>query len=77
MTVNTMNRHDNSISPYFPIFSHLPVVPVGIGAFLGEACAWRLNLATCDPPALTESGSLALSPCAAAAYLLRETLSHG
>lgn len=56
---------------------HLPVVPVGVGAFLGEACARRLDLTTYDPPALTDSGSLALSPCAAAAYLLGETLSHG
>jgi probable H4MPT-linked C1 transfer pathway protein len=54
---------------------HLPVVSVGIGAFLGEACARRLNLPTCDPPALTDRGSLALSPCAAAAYLLGEMLS--
>jgi (4-(4-[2-(gamma-L-glutamylamino)ethyl]phenoxymethyl)furan-2-yl)methanamine synthase len=56
---------------------HLPVVPVGIGAFLGEACARRLNLATCNPAALTGSGSLSLSPCAAAAYLLGEALSRG
>lgn len=56
---------------------HLPVVPVGIGAFLGETCARRLGLTACDPPALTESGSVALSPCAAAAYLLGEALSHG
>lgn len=56
---------------------HLPVVPVGIGAFLGEACARRLNLSTCGLSALTESGSLSLSPCAAAAYLLGETLSRG
>lgn len=56
---------------------HLPAVPVGIGAFLGEACAKRLNLATYDPPALTESGSLSLSPCAAAAYLLGQALSRG
>ncbi|MDD5560170.1 hydantoinase/oxoprolinase family protein [Candidatus Methylomirabilis sp.] len=55
---------------------HLPVVPVGVGTFLGETCARRLNLTTCDPPALTECGSVALSPCAAAAYLLGETLSH-
>ncbi len=55
---------------------HLPVVPVGIGAFLGEACARRLNLTTYDPPALTDKGSLTLSPCAAAAYLLGEVLSH-
>ncbi|HWQ70072.1 MAG TPA: hydantoinase/oxoprolinase family protein [Patescibacteria group bacterium] len=56
---------------------HLPVVPVGIGAFLGEACARRLNLPTCDLSALTECGSVALSPCAAAAYLLGEMLSRG
>jgi uncharacterized hydantoinase/oxoprolinase family protein len=56
---------------------HLPVVPVGIGALLGEACAKRLNLPACDPPALTECGSVALSPCAAAAYLLGEMLSRG
>lgn len=56
---------------------HLPVVPGGIGAFLGEACTTRLNLATCDPPVLTECGSVALSPCAAAAYLLGEMLSRG
>lgn len=55
----------------------LPVVPVGIGAFLGEACARRMNLPTCDPPALTDNGSLSLSPCAAAAYLLGETLFRG
>src|SRR5574337_1176796 len=55
----------------------LPVVPVGIGAFLGETCATRLGLATCDPPVLTDSGSLPLSPCAAAAHLLGETLSRG
>jgi hypothetical protein len=55
----------------------LPVVSVGVGAFLGEACARRLDLATCDPPAVTECGSVALSPCAAAAYLLGEALSHG
>jgi probable H4MPT-linked C1 transfer pathway protein len=55
---------------------HLPVVPVGIGAFLGEACARRLGLATCDPPPLTDSESLSLSPCSAAAYLLGEALSH-
>ncbi len=55
----------------------LPVVPVGIGAFLGEACARRLNLATCDLSVLTDSGSVALSPCAAAAYLLGEALSRG
>jgi probable H4MPT-linked C1 transfer pathway protein len=54
-----------------------PVVPVGIGAFLGEACARRLNLPTCNLSALTECGSVALSPCAAAAYLLGETLSRG
>ncbi|MDE2180859.1 MAG: H4MPT-linked C1 transfer pathway protein [candidate division NC10 bacterium] len=56
---------------------HLPVVPVGIGAFLGETCARRLNLAMCDPPTLTASGPVALSPCAAAAYLLGEALSRG
>jgi (4-(4-[2-(gamma-L-glutamylamino)ethyl]phenoxymethyl)furan-2-yl)methanamine synthase len=56
---------------------HLPVVPVGIGAFLGEACARRMNLLTCDHPALTECGSVALSPCGAAAYLLGEMLSRG
>ncbi|MDE2059246.1 MAG: H4MPT-linked C1 transfer pathway protein [candidate division NC10 bacterium] len=56
---------------------HLPVVPVGIGAFLGEACAQRLNLSTCDPPVLSDRGSVVLSPCAAAAYLLGETLSRG
>ncbi len=55
----------------------LPVVPVGIGAFLGEACARRLDLTTCDPPALTDCRSLSLSPCAAAAYLLGEALSRG
>ncbi len=54
----------------------LPVVPVGIGAFLGTACATRLNLPACDLSALTESGSVALSPCAAAAYLLGEMLSR-
>lgn len=64
-----LSRIDNGL--------HLPVVPVGIGAFLGEACARRLNLSTCDLSALTECGSVALSPCAAAAYLLGETLSRG
>jgi probable H4MPT-linked C1 transfer pathway protein len=54
----------------------LPVVPVGIGAFLGEICTERLNLTTCDPPVLTDIGSISLSPCAAAAYLLGEALSH-
>lgn len=55
---------------------HLPMVATGVGAFLGKACATRLNLPTCTPPVLTESGALALSPCAAAAYLLGEALSH-
>jgi len=54
----------------------LPVVPVGIGAFLGETCAKRLGLAICDPPVLTDSGSLSLSPCTAAACLLGERLSR-
>ncbi|PTL37024.1 H4MPT-linked C1 transfer pathway protein [Candidatus Methylomirabilis limnetica] len=55
----------------------LPVVSVGIGAFLGEACTRRMYLTTCDPPVLTDSGSVTLSPCAAAAYLLGQALSHG
>ena len=55
---------------------HLPVVATGVGAFLGKACATRLNLSTCAPPVLTESGALALSPCAAAAYLLGRELSQ-
>lgn len=54
----------------------LPVAPVGVGAFLGETCAKRLGLAICDPPVLTDSGSLSLSPCAAAATLLGEAISH-
>jgi probable H4MPT-linked C1 transfer pathway protein len=53
---------------------HLPVVPVGIGAFIGAACARRLNLATQDPPALTDDGSAPFSPCVAAAYLLGKAL---
>lgn len=53
---------------------HLPVVPVGIGAFIGAACARRLNLATQDPPALTDDGSAPFSPCVAAAYLLGKML---
>ena len=52
----------------------LPVVPVGIGGFLGAACAQRLGLATHDPPALTDCGSPSLSPCSAAAYLLGKAL---
>lgn len=52
----------------------LPMVSVGIGAFLGLSCARRLNLETCDPPALTEEGSPPFSACAAAAYLLGKTL---
>lgn len=52
----------------------LSVVPVGIGAFLGSACAGRLGLAIHDPPALNNDGSLPLSPCAAAAYLLGKAL---
>ena len=55
---------------------HLPAVPVGIGAFLGEICAERLNLTTCNPPVLTDTGSISLSPCTAAAYLLGEALSR-
>src|SRR5574337_1193615 len=63
-----LSRFDNGL--------HLPVVPVGIGAFLGDTCATRLGLVTCDPPVLTDSGLLALSPCAAAAYLLGEAFSQ-
>ncbi len=51
----------------------LPVVPVGIGAFLAVACAERLNLALCDPPSLTGDGTR-LSPCVGAAYLLGRAL---
>ncbi len=52
----------------------LPVVPVGIGAFLGISCARRLDLAICDPPALTDGDSPPFSPCASAAYLLGKAL---
>jgi probable H4MPT-linked C1 transfer pathway protein len=52
----------------------LPIVPVGIGAFLGVACGRRLNLQICEPPSLAESGSPTLSPCVAAAYLLGRSL---
>lgn len=52
----------------------LPVVPVGIGAFLGAASGRRLGLVICDPPVLTEGGSPPLSPSAAAAYLLGRAL---
>ena len=52
----------------------LPVVPVGIGDFLGAACARRLDLAIHHPPPLTDSGSPSLSPCSAAAYLLGKAL---
>ncbi|MGH7428155.1 MAG: hydantoinase/oxoprolinase family protein [Candidatus Methylomirabilaceae bacterium] len=52
----------------------LPVVPVGTGAFLGVACAKRLNLALCDPPALAD-GDVLLSPSVGAAYLLGRALS--
>ncbi len=48
----------------------LPVVPLGIGTFLGARCARRLGLLVCDPPALTSGGHLPFSPCVAAAYLL-------
>lgn len=54
----------------------LPVVPVGIGAFLGVTCAQRLNLAICDPPALTAGGSPPFCPCVAAAYLLGKALAR-
>ena len=53
---------------------HLPVVPVGIGAFLGASCAHRLGLEVCDPPALAGGESLPFSPSAAAAYLLGTAL---
>ncbi|MGH7369677.1 MAG: hydantoinase/oxoprolinase family protein [Candidatus Methylomirabilaceae bacterium] len=53
----------------------LPVVPVGVGAFLGVACAKRLNLALCNPPALTD-GDAPLSPSVGAAYLLGRALSR-
>ena len=52
----------------------LPVVAVGIGAFLGASCAQRLGLEVCDPPALADGESPPFSPCAAAAYLLGKTL---
>ena len=52
----------------------LPVVAVGIGAFLGASCARRLNLTVCDPPALADSDSLPFSACASAAYLLGRAL---
>jgi len=53
---------------------HLPVVPVGIGAFLGASCARRLGVEVCDPPALAGGESLPFSPSAAAAYLLGTAL---
>jgi probable H4MPT-linked C1 transfer pathway protein len=53
----------------------LPVVPVGIGAFLAVTCAERLNLARCDPPALADGGDAPFSPCVGAAYLLGRALS--
>jgi probable H4MPT-linked C1 transfer pathway protein len=52
----------------------LPVVAVGIGAFLGALCAGRLGLEVRDPPALTGGESPPFSPSAAAAYLLGTTL---
>jgi hypothetical protein len=52
----------------------LPVVAVGIGAFLGASCAERLGLEVCDPPALADGESPPFSPCAAAAYLLGTAL---
>lgn len=52
----------------------LPVVAVGIGAFLGVASAGRLNLTTRQAPALTDDGTPPLSPCAAAAYILGQAL---
>ena len=52
----------------------LPVVAVGIGAFLGASCAQRLGLEVCDPPALAGGESLPFSPSAAAAYLLGTAL---
>jgi hypothetical protein len=53
----------------------LPVVPVGIGAFLAVACAGRLNLGLCDPPTLADGGDAPFSPCVGAAYLLGRALS--
>ena len=53
----------------------LPVVAVGIGAFLAVACAKRLNLARCDAPTLADGGDAPLSPCVGAAYLLGRALS--
>ncbi|MGH7411614.1 MAG: hydantoinase/oxoprolinase family protein [Candidatus Methylomirabilis sp.] len=52
----------------------LPVVAVGIGAFIGTSCARRLNLTLCDPPALADGDSPPFSPCASAAYLLGRAL---
>ncbi|HZY31515.1 MAG TPA: hydantoinase/oxoprolinase family protein [Candidatus Methylomirabilis sp.] len=52
----------------------LPVVAVGIGAFLGASCAQRLGLEVHDPPALADGESPPFSPCAAAAYLLGKAL---
>ena len=52
----------------------LPMVTVGIGAFLGASCAQRLGLEVCDPPALAGGESSPLSPSAAAAYLLGTAL---
>src|SRR3990172_1670143 len=56
---------------------HLPVVAVGVGAFLGTSCAQRLGLEVRDPPALADGDSPPFSPCAAAAYLLGKALGGG
>jgi probable H4MPT-linked C1 transfer pathway protein len=53
----------------------LPVVPAGIGAFLGAACARRLGLQVIEPPALASGESPGFSACAAAAYILGRALS--
>lgn len=52
----------------------LPVVTVGVGAFLGASCAHRLGLEVRDPPALAGDESPPFSPSAAAAYLLGSAL---
>src|SRR3972149_6566127 len=52
----------------------LPVVAVGIGAFLGASCAPRLGLGVGGPPALAGGESPPFSPSAAAAYLLGKRL---
>jgi probable H4MPT-linked C1 transfer pathway protein len=52
----------------------LPVVALGVGAFIGALCAERLGLELRDPPALADGESPTFSPSAAAAYLLGTAL---